>query len=145
MLYRRVADAQAIRHLKHGIDQLQHWRRGAEGDGQRHIAPFQPASPRRGAKLLAAMQKALRVSTLKAIDRLFRIAHGEQCPPPLVAAGKELGDQTGDHLPLRRVGILSLVDEDVVDAAIQFKMHPGRARIDQQPRRAQDEVVIVQQ
>ena len=41
-------------------------------------------------------------------------------------AGEELLGQRLDHLPLARAGVLRLVDEDVVEAAVELVVDPAR-------------------
>ena len=60
-------------------------------------------------------------------------------------AGEELGDQRADDLPLLRAGVLRLVDQDVVDAAVELVMHPGRPDLVEQRERLVDQVVVVEQ
>ena len=48
-------------------------------------------------------------------------------------------------LPLRRRGVLHLVEQQVVEAAVELVEHPGGAGIDQQLRGAADQVVVVHQ
>ena len=60
-------------------------------------------------------------------------------------AGEELLGQALDDRPLLRVGVLRLVDEDVVDAAVDLEQHPGRgAGAREESLRLEDEVVIVE-
>ena len=47
--------------------------------------------------------------------------------------------------PLLRRGVLHLVQQQVIEAAVQLVQHPGRAGIDQQVGGAPDQVVVVEQ
>ena len=79
------------------------------------------------------MDQLFGLGALERIDRLFLVADHEHLPPagsrPAHAfAGEELAGQGADDLPLVRRGVLRLVHQDVVDAAIQLVEHPGRSR-----------------
>jgi hypothetical protein len=61
-------------------------------------------------------------------------------------AGEELGCDGVDHPPLRRAGVLRLVDEDVVEAAVEAPEHPGGGLAVLQKRPgALDQVLEVEQ
>ena len=60
-------------------------------------------------------------------------------------AGEELLGQRVRDAPLRRRGVLHLVQQQVVEPAVQLVQHPGGAGIDQQARRPSDQVVVVEQ
>jgi hypothetical protein len=60
-----------------------------------------------------------------------------------VARGEVLGDAAQD-LPLLRVGVLRLVDEHVVDAAIELVEHPGRVAPVEKLQGLVDEVLEVE-
>ena len=45
---------------------------------------------------------------------------------PRAFAGEEFLREGGDHLPLLGAGVLRLVDQDVIEAAIELVQHPGR-------------------
>ncbi len=61
-------------------------------------------------------------------------------------AGEELLGERGDDLPLLGVGVLRLVDQDVVEPAIELEQHPGRdAGPPQQVERLQHEIVVIEQ
>ena len=64
--------------------------------------------------------------TLEAVDRLLLVADGEQRAHLLAraAAGEELLGQRADHVPLHRARVLRLVDQDVVEAAVELVEHP---------------------
>ena len=64
--------------------------------------------------------------TLKAVDRLLLVADGEQGARLVAraAAGEELLRQRTDHVPLHGARVLRLVDEDVVEAAVELEQHP---------------------
>ena len=89
-----------------------------------------------------------RIGALEGIDRLLLVAHDEDRAVDLGAragAGGEFLRQPFDHLPLRRAGVLRLVHEDVVDAAVEPEQHPLRdRRIGQQRPRLVDQVVEIE-
>ena len=88
-----------------------------------------------------------RIGALKAVDRLLGIADREQSAPDLARAvpGEELVGQGADDPPLIGVGVLCLVDQDVVQPAIELVQDPGRDRRPAHQRRGvQNEIVVVE-
>ena len=89
------------------------------------------------------------IGALEGIDRLLLVADRKDRAVDVVAraeAGKELFGEAPHDIPLRRAGVLRLVDQDVVDALVELVLHPGAdigAR--QQPHRAGDQVVEVEE
>ena len=61
-------------------------------------------------------------------------------------AGEEFGRPAPDDLPLLRARVLRLVDQHMVDAAVELVVHPGGAirRVEQRERLV-DQVVVVEQ
>ena len=51
----------------------------------------------------------------------------------------------GDDVPLPGAGILGLVDQDMIDAAIELVMHPAGRNPVQHRKRLVDQIVIVEQ
>ena len=83
---------------------------------------------------------------MEAEDRLFEIADHEQAAKlvSLAAPGEIFLHQRADHLPLQKVGILRLIDQHMIDAAVELEAHPiGGARFAQQARGGGDHVVII--
>ena len=81
----------------------------------------------RFAEMAAHAVELVGVGALKTVDGLLEIADHEQCPVPplgLAGAGEELGGQRLDDLPLAGVGVLRLVDQEVIDVAVQLVAHP---------------------
>ena len=76
----------------------------------------------------ADLAEPRRVRALETVDRLLLVADGEQRAQLVAPAGarEKLRRQTLDDGPLRGIGVLRLVDEDVVDAAVDLEEHPGR-------------------
>ena len=71
----------------------------------------------------------MRASSLKTEYRLLEIADREQGPMPLgvhAHTGKKLAGQRPDDIPLREIGILRLVDQDMVGALVELVADPGR-------------------
>ena len=60
-------------------------------------------------------------------------------------AGGELRDQMSDDVPLPGAGVLRLVDQHVIDAAVELVMHPARGHPVEHRQRLVDQVVIVEQ
>ena len=87
------------------------------------------------------------IGALEAVDRLLLVAHREQGAGSLACAfaGEKLLGQALDDRPLLRVGILRLVNEDVVHATVDLEQHPRRSAGTREERlRLEDEVVIVE-
>src|SRR2546423_14563765 len=102
---------------KHVVDCLQDRRSRAEGVGERDWIEFQS-----GVEELPLQQPAARVEfagrgALKGKDRLFLVAErGDSTLGALSSAlaGRELGNDIGDSVPLLWGGGLCLVDQDVI-------------------------------
>src|SRR5437868_9545603 len=117
-----------LRFAKHVIDGLQDRRSRAERVGERDRIEFQS-----GVDELALQQPAARVEfagrrTLKGKDRLLLVADREDRTLDALTralARRELGDDVGDNVPLPWAVILRLVDQHVIDTAIQLVMHPA--------------------
>src|SRR5581483_3050482 len=117
------------------------------GEMKLRFGPAETGRPRLPAQLAAHLGEAGRNRALEGEDRLLLVADREQRPRRLARspAGEEFLDQGLHHLPLARAGVLRLVDENVVDAAVELVMHPGggvRAR--QKVRRLDDQVLEVE-
>ena len=61
------------------------------------------------------------------------------------AAREELADQRLDDGPLLGAGVLRLVDQHVMDAAVELVVHPGGGHVVEQVERLVDQVLIVEQ
>jgi hypothetical protein len=85
--------------------------------------------------------------SLEAVDRLLGIPHRKErahaLAPSARARGEILRDLAQD-LPLLGVGVLRLVDQHMVDAAIELVEHPGRVAAGEQRQRLVDEVLEVE-
>ncbi len=98
--------------------------------------------------MVAHGDERCRIGALKAEDRLLGIADGEDRADRVARtpAGEKLLGQGRHDLPLVRVGILRLVDQDMIDAAIELEQHPGGdARLRQQVARREDQVVVIEE
>src|SRR6185437_6151877 len=69
--------------------------------------------------------------SLEREDRLLLVAdreHGARHTVARASAGSEFRDDMRDDVPLPRAGVLRLVDQHVIDAAVELVVHPaGRA------------------
>ena len=109
------------------IDGGQQRLHGAERERQRHLAQREAGSLRGLLEDRAGRREHSGLRTLEAVDRLLFVADRED--------GARLGRSTGDgkkfgcerlnHAPLRRARILRFVDEDVIEATIEFQQNPG--------------------
>ena len=74
------------------------------------------------------------VGTAKAIDALLGVAHDEDAGRTGATARAGIARQPGlERLPLQRVGVLKLIDQQMAHARVQALLHPG------------GDVVVVQQ
>ena len=60
-------------------------------------------------------------------------------------AGGKFGNDVLDNVPLARARVLRLIDQDVVDAAVELVMHPARRHLGQHGKRLVDQIVIIEQ
>ena len=96
---------------------------------------------------IARRAEQRRLRPLERKDRLLGVAHREQRARPLggAVAGEELVGQRVDHLPLLRIGVLALVDQDMGDAGIELVAHPGAlSPVAEQGGGARDQVVEIE-
>jgi hypothetical protein len=100
-----------------------------------------------GVKLVPLTVEDGNIGALKGIDRLLPVTHHEQGPRLAAVAAfarEELARQRLHDLPLHGAGVLRLVDEQVLDAAIELEQHPGGIRLlAQEFSRPDDEVFEV--
>ena len=110
-----------------GVHRVQHGGGGAEGDFQVDLVPAAFGQLDSGLEMAAHAGELGGVGALEAVDRLLLVADREDRADSVGAGGvgEELLGQRGDHLPLLRVGVLRLVDQDVVEAAVELEQHPG--------------------
>ena len=137
-----------LRVTKHMVDRLQDRRPRTERIGERHRIEFQPGILESFLQCPAAQIEFVRRGALKRKDRLLFVADREDRAQHAVAragAGGEFGNDVGDNLPLPRAGILRLVDQHMVDTAIELVMHPARRDTVKHFQRLVDQVVIVEQ
>ena len=128
------------------VDDFQHGGHGAEGLGQRDVAPFQLGIADDVAEMDLTGVEDPGVGALEAEDRLLEVADDEQRPLQLARAlaAEELVGQRLDDLPLRGIGVLRLVHQHVVDARVELEAHPfAHARAGQQLGGAGDHVVVI--
>ncbi len=150
----RVADVGRVdaavdrRLAKHMVDRLQDRRsrpeRIGEGDGVEGQAGIEEAL----LQIPPALVELVRGGALEREDRLLLVADREDRPHDAVAgalAGGELRDQMEHDVPLPGTGVLRLVDQHVVDAAVELVMHPARGHPVEHRERPVDQVVIVEQ
>ncbi len=143
----QVRPSEAGASAEDAVDRFQDRLGRAEGKGERHLVPGQAKGGRLLPEGAPDLAEPRRVGTLEGIDRLLLVAHGEQRAQLLAGAraGEELRRQSLDDAPLRRVGILRLVHQDMVDAAVDLVEHPGgRVGAGQQVLRLDDQIVIVE-
>ena len=131
------------------VDHRQHrWRR-AERAIQRQPRQIAPARLGIGGEGAERRLEIERAGALEAEDRLLEVADGEDRPrraprlPPLLL-DEELARQRAHDAPLRGIGVLRLVHQDVIDAPIELEAHPiARSRLLQQRHRRSDQIVEI--
>src|SRR6266851_9865208 len=152
---RGAVEGDAIMRLglaEHGIDGDQHRFGRAKGDIERDVAPAPLAGvlARRSdavPEVQAHAAKLFRVGTLKTVDGLLGVADCEDRPPALAraATAEEFLGERRDDSPLLRIGVLRLIDEDMVEAAVELEENPRRdAGPVQEIAALEDEVVVVE-
>ena len=99
----------------------------AIGGLQRHALEGGTRSPDQGVIDLGFLTQPLGAGALEGVDRLLFVADGEDGPVGFFAR-EELPGQGAHDGPLLGGGVLGLVDQDVVDAAVQLVEHPGGGR-----------------
>ncbi len=129
------------------VDRLQHRLGRSERNLQGYDPPHLTGSGDARLEMLAHAQKGARIGALKAVDRLFRIAHGKDRADAIARtlAGEELFGEGGDDLPLLRIGVLRLVDQNMVETAIELEQDPRcHAGSSQQVQRLGDQILVVE-
>ena len=109
------------------IDNLQNRRCRAETAVQRQVAKRLFRCLCQTEKFGSRIGIIMRAGALKAEDRLFEIANREQGPVPFridAYAGKKFAGQRPDDIPLRDIGILRLVDQDVIGTLVELVADP---------------------
>ena len=147
--------------MDRAIDETQHRLRRAVGAPEVEVAPAGLAAvfaqildmaARVGdtlGDLALGPGEVLGARALEPEDRLLVIADGEDRPQPVPAralSAEEIVDQRIDDVPLSRIGILRLVDQDVVELPVELVADPvGRDAVLEQMRGAADQVVEIEQ
>ena len=132
---------------KYRIHQGEHGFGGAEGNIQRHWAEFQPGCFHNAFVMALCVLESLYIGALEGIDGLFLIADGEDAALfiPRTKTGEKFRRKRVHDIPLVRVGILRLIQQDMVKPIIQLKQNPSAARIIEQFARARDQIIIIEQ
>ena len=130
----------------HPIDHGQDRRRRAEALVHRQVEEVALDRPRLAGEPGAGDVEAVRIGPLEAEDRLLVIADGEDRPVALrrPLPGEILAGQRADDVPLPLVGVLGLVDEDMVGLAVELVAHPvAHAGRQQQLLGPRDQIVEI--
>ena len=134
---------------EHGIHQTEHRRRGAERHVERHVAPGLAHLLHPAAHLLVRAVELAGIGALERVDALLGIAHREECARRALTvaaeAGEELFRENVRDAPLLGRRVLHLVEQQVVEAAVELVEHPRSAGIAQQHGRVADHVGVVEQ
>ena len=143
-----VGEAPPVRRMgEDAVDSTEHGRGRAERQDEVDAVELARRGPGLAGKMPVHLVELVRSGALERIDRLFLVADREEGAVLLgpARAGEELVADGLQDLPLMRRGILGLVDQDVVDAAVELVEHPGRARRLQEVAGPLDEVFEVEQ
>ena len=133
---------------EHVVDRVQDRRSRAERIGEGYRIEFQPGILELLLQRPAAQVEFARRRALEREDRLLLVADREHRAHHAVArarAGGEFGNDMRDDVPLPRAGVLRLVDQHMVDAAVELVMHPARGDAVEHRQRLVDQIVIVEQ
>ena len=132
------------------VDQGQDGGGGAEGDVERDALPALAGAADPFGELDAGAGELVAIGTLERVDALFGVTDGEEgaIRGRLVRAGAEAGEElvgeaVGD-MPLLGGGVLDLVEQEMVDAAVEFVEDPGGAGLLEEGLGAGDEVAVVE-
>ena len=110
------------------VDRLQNRRSRAKRVGEGDGIEFQPSILELLPQRPAALIEFLRRRALEGEDRLLLVADREDGAHHTIArtfAGRKLRDQMSNDVPLPRARVLRLVDQHMVDAAVELVMHPA--------------------
>jgi hypothetical protein len=104
-----------------------------------------PSRLMRALKVAAHFGELLRCGVLERIDRLFLVTDREYGSRrgPGAGAGGEFRNQVAHDLPLLGAGVLSLVDQKMVDAEVELVMNPGGVDIAEKRERLVDQIVVI--
>ena len=132
---------------EHPVDGIEHGRCRAERDveADRHEHPVGDAAAL--VEPEAHLLELARIGALEAEDRLLGVADGEDgaAAADRAFAHEELLGEAADHFPLVGIGVLRLVDQHVIDAAVELEQYPrGAFRCLQQAARRHDQIVVVE-
>ena len=109
--------------------------------------PRPPAPRARSRTSDAHLVELARIGALEAVDGLLEVADHEQGavrPSASRRAAEIFLGQRADDVPLRGVGVLRFVDEDVVGALVELVAHPfAHSGLGQQPARPADQIVEI--
>ena len=144
----RMDAAEDVLLAEHMVDRMQDRRSGAERIGKGYRIEFQPGVLELLLQRPAAQVEFARGRALEREDRLLLVADREHRAHHAVAgagAGGEFGNDMGDDVPLPGAGVLRLVDQHMIDAAVELVMHPARGDAVQHRQRLVDQIVIVEQ
>src|SRR5690348_5114522 len=114
------------------VDDVEHRLRRSEARSDREVAELGRILrlgklARSALEMLPRRPESLRVGALEAVDRLLEVADHEERPAPLLGlarAAEIFLDQLLDDFPLRRISVLRLVDQDMVDLPTELVADP---------------------
>ena len=131
---------------EYGIDRAEDCRRGAERHLERDTPPLTLRRCDLRCEVLAHRLEGGRIGALETEDRLLGIADREDRANDLPGtfAREELLGQRGYDPPLIGVGILRLVDKDVVEALVELVEDPGGTAPGEELLRAQNEIIVIE-
>ena len=140
---------------KHPVNSFEQRRDGAEREHQRHTPERLLGGLGALAKFGTGRGKHFRRRALETVDRLFFVSDREHRARAIAflahaifthaVARVKLADQLFDHAPLDRAGVLSFVNQDMVEPAVELVEDPGcGVRLIEQARGMRDEIVKIE-
>ena len=116
---------------EHCIHRVEDVRHGTERQVQLHIVQLLARFVGQACEVGALVREAARLGTLERVDGLLEITHGEHGARAFTRAFavEELAREPLDDAPLQGGGVLRLVHQDVIDAAIELVVNPAPAAI----------------
>ena len=113
----------------YGVDQIQHRCSRPEALRQCEVLQFQFGGLDALSKRLACLTVAFGRGSLKSVYRLFEIADRKDRPGLFrmrTGTAVKIVAKCADDVPLRLVGVLRLINQNMVDLPVEFEPHPIR-------------------
>jgi len=136
-----------FRPLEYLVDRSENPAHGAERKRQFLATKRQIGVQRALGEFASHRVEARRIGALETENRLFLVADREDGAATVLAGAaprEELFRKLLDHGPLLGARILCLVDQEVIDAAVELVVHPGCGRIGQEIGGLADQIAEIE-